>query len=143
MRPGFFMTVAPNQRAHVELFNPANSGYIADQIEIRVSKTTGFCVLGKGAPMLDNATFPDSRGLTVMDGAIRQHSSCHVRTKLVTLDPGVEVIQGGQYHMHEGPAPTMPIVFPGELGPGTGLMVRNNYDGQPLVVSFSWREVPV
>ena len=139
MCPNPGSSIAANQRAHCELFNPAASGYLVKDITVWISKSTGFCVLGKGAPMLDNASFPDSRGLTIIDGAPRQYSAAHARTKLTTAP--AEVIQGGQWVTHDGVTGLIELRFPDMvIGMGTGLMIRSNKDGEPLMVSFKWRE---
>jgi hypothetical protein len=142
MRPAMVLNTAANQRAHCELFNPIDSSYKVIVDAIWVSKSSGFTVLGKGGPMLDNASFPISNGLPIRDGAPRQYSSAHARTKLTTSPD--EVIQGGQFFCHEGTSTglikieNIPII----LGKGNGLLVRSNTDGEKLMVSFLWHEEP-
>lgn len=90
--------------------------------------------------MLDNASFPESRGLPIQDGAPRQYSSAHVRTKITTAPE--DVIQGGQYFNHEGTSTGLIKLenIPAIIGEGNGLMVRSNKDGEPLMVTFLWHE---
>lgn len=140
-RPAMVLNTAANQRAHCELFNPAGSGYRAHVDSVWISKSTGFSILGKGAPMLDNASFTESRGLPIADGAPRQYSAAHARTKLTTAP--AEVIQGGQYITHEGVSGLVRFDVPVVLGEGNGLLIRNNFDGEKLMCSFLWHELPI
>lgn len=141
MRPSLVLTLNSNQRAHVELFNPSGSGYYVYLDRLWVSKSSGFTILGKGGPMMDDATFPESRGLPLGDAPPRPYSSAHARMKKTTAP--AEVIQGGQWFNQEGVSGLIKFEAPIFLGEGTGLMVRNNFDGEKLMVSFLWHEIAI
>lgn len=139
MRPGLLLNVASNQRAHCELFNPTGSRRLVYLDKAWVYLSSGFTVLGKGVPMLDNATFSVSNGLAINDAPRSGWSFAHVRTKLTTAP--AEVIQGGQWYVRDGVAGLVAFEAPVVLGPGTGLLIRNNKDGDRLECSFLWHEV--
>jgi hypothetical protein len=141
MRTVQILTLNANQRAHCELFNPEDSGYKAIVDAIWVSRSSGFSIVGRGGPMMNDATFPESRGLPIQDGAPRQYSSCHARFQKTTFP--AEVIQGGQYWNHENVSGLVKIEAPFVLGENNSLMIRNNLDGEKLMVSFLWHEEPL
>jgi hypothetical protein len=141
MRPALVSVIGANQRAHCELFNPAGSRYVVHLDRMWVYLSTGFTVLGKGGPMLDNATFPVSQGLAINDAPLRARSVAHARTKVTTAP--AEVIQGGQWFAANGVSGLVEFSAPVILGPGTGMLVRSNRDGERLECSFLWHEVSI
>lgn len=141
MRPALVSVIGANQRAHCELFNPAGSRYVVHLDRMWVYLSTGFTVLGKGGPMLDNATFPVSQGLAINDAPLRARSVAHARTKVTTAP--AEVIQGGQWFAANGVSGLVEFDAPVILGPGTGMLVRSNRDGERLECNFLWHEVSI
>jgi hypothetical protein len=141
MRPVQILTINANQRAHCQLFNPAESGYKVIVDKIWVSRSSGFTLIGHGGPMFNDATFPESRGLPIADGAPRQYSSAHARFTKTTFP--AEVVQGCQYFNHENVSGLVLIEAPFVLGENNALTVRNNLDGEKLMVSFLWHEEPL
>jgi hypothetical protein len=136
-----------NEIAHAELYVPLQSDRKARLMSMTISGSTRVSVLGRGGDILSGASFPDSRGLPMRDGSVRQYSQSHARTQKtpeVTPTGAIAYIEGGMWAMYDlkGPLTITGDELPVLLGKRNGLLVRNVNKGQQLIVSFVWEEVP-
>lgn len=146
MRPVFVSSINPGQRAHCELWNPEGSGYRAIVDHAYISRASGVTVLRRGGPIMNNASFPESRGLPIYDNPLRPYASCHARyeVRTTTNEDGSGLIQGGQLFNHDTISGLVRLDFKNMvLGEGHSLMIRSNNDGQLLSVSFAWHEIKI
>jgi len=123
--------------------NPGSFGYALHFEKLWVDSPGGITILGKGGPIMNNASFPESRGLPLQDGAPRQYAAGHVRFERrdVTNEDGSGLIQGGQYFNHTYLDDFFEFSAPIIIGEGNALMVRSNEDGMEMNCSFLWKEV--
>lgn len=130
-----------NEIAHAELYVPLESNRRARLMSMTISGSTRVSVLGRGGDILSGASFGESRGLPMRDGSAIPYSQAHARTKVTTAP--AEVIQGGQWFSADGVSGLVEFSAPVILGPGTGMLVRSNRDGERLECSFLWHEVSI
>lgn len=147
MRPAMVLDTQANEIAHCELYNPAASDRRCVDIEMWISKSTDFTILLRGGAILSGASFSESRGLPIEDGAVRPYSQAHARTKRTletNPDGSIAYVEGGQLWNHVNPSGgIVHIKLPVVLGVGNGLLIRNWIKGEKLRVAFLWREVPL
>jgi len=127
-------------RAHCELYVPIDSTHRARLNKMWVSCSDGFTVCLRGGPMMTGASFGESRGLPLIDGAQRPYSSAHARNE-IKVGPEYD---GGQIWNNENlGGKLVELEFPILLGQGNSLFVRSTLYGKPLFVTFLWTEEPI
>jgi hypothetical protein len=145
MRPGVLGNLTSSQYAHVQLWNPENSGVHIHVKEIWVSGAPrGFTIVGHAGStfgMFSNATFSESRGLrinSVDDPDPDFYSKGHVRTQASSP------VDGGQWFNCLQPnVPNYVITTPFVLKPYTGIVVRGQNNGENLNVTYMWEEIVI
>ncbi len=139
--------VGANDRAHCELYNPSDSNVIVTLLGMWVCLSTKYAICGRSGDILSGATFPESRGLPVYAfppevppaHPSEFYAHAHARCKVT---PSNAYIEGGMilYWDSDTAADLSPMNDIVQRRPGTGLLVRNLQAGQPLSVSFLWKE---
>lgn len=141
MRPGW-SDIGIYDFAHLQLYNPPDSGVIATVIKIRVS-CESFVTGYYSGEMLKDASFPESRGLPLDPdvGPEYAYAKCHVRRQATVAKDMIELGQldniGHPSKRWDGSKVTT-LDDRYTLTPGRSLILRSR--SSSIQASFCWSE---